>query len=525
MSITVRQVLATPLLASADPEILTGTDKLDRVVRWLHPAEVADIAHLLRGGELVLITGIVLSEDVGAMHDYVQSLAAIGAAGLVVELGRRWTQVPHSLVNACQAADLVLVALHKIVRFAGVVEEVGAQILATQIADLQASEHIHETFTRLDVDAAGPEDILAAIAQIAGLPIVLESSSRQVIGYHLAGRQPKDVLPDWSRRSRGVGVVGRTGYDRPTGWLTTTVGSRGDDWGRLVMIADVPPTRREYVLIERGAAALSLHQMRARARDSVERNTHSSLIADLRALRITPELELRCEAANFPVRGRKFFAIAVRQDIVGESGRNWALTDVAATLAKVARTLNLSMLAGLETDHVIALISCPQSLSPDAILSGLTREVRKSLVINVARGEVVDRLELTYQTLIDAKSIMAATDPDDQRPWITLADVHLRGLLNLLRDDERLRLFARRELGPLLAYDNERGTSLLSCLEGFLETPGPKSAAAKRLLLSRPVLYERLAKIESVLGVQLEDPAIRTSLHVAVMVTSLCDKR
>jgi purine catabolism regulator len=35
------------------------------------------------------------------------------------------------------------------------------------------------------------------------------------------------------------------------------------------------------------------------------------------------------------------------------------------------------------------------------------------------------------------------------------------------------------------------------------------------------VLYERLAKIESILDVDIEDPHIRTSLHVAVMVTSL----
>lgn len=518
---TVREVLAMPLLTASDPEVIAGSAGLDREVRWVHPAEVADIAHLLRGGEIVIITGIVLSEDVDAMRTYVRSLADAGVVALFVELGRRWAQVPHALTQACQSSDLVLVALHKVVRFAAVVEEVAARVFESQMEDLRASEHIHETFTRLDVDAAGPEEILAAVTQIAGMPVVLESAHHQVIGYNSAGRDAKDILADWPRRSRGVGLAGRTGYDRPSGWLTTVVGSRGDDWGRLVMITDSVPSRRDHVLVERAAAALSLHQMRSRARDSVERNTHTGLIAELRAVRITPELIVRCEAANFPVRDRSFFAVAVHQKLGSDVGKSWSLTDLASTLAKSARTMQMAMLVGVETDHVIGLISIPQTLSVNSVLATLAREVRQSLHVTISRGEVVHRLEDTFRTLIDAKNILAASDPDDPRPWITLADVHLRGLIHLLRDDERLRLFARRELGPLIAYDAARGTNLLRLLTGFLETPGSKAAAAKSLLLSRPVLYERLAKIESILDVDLEDPHIRTSLHVAVMVTSL----
>ncbi|MGE4361621.1 MAG: PucR family transcriptional regulator [Mycolicibacterium sp.] len=520
---TVREVLATPVLASADPEVLTGAGELDRHVRWVHPAEVADIAHLLRGGEIVIITGIVLSEDPAAMNSYVQSLAAAGVAGLFVELGRRWEQIPAALVEGCRSAGLVLVALHKVVRFAAVVEEVGARILDSQVQDLRATEQIHETFTRLDVEAAGPDEILAAVAQIASLPVVLESARHQVIGYELAGRDPNDVLADWPRRSRRVGLAGRTGYDRPSGWLTTVVGSRGDDWGRLVIITDSVPTRRIHVLVERAAAALSLHQMRSRARDSVERSAHSGLISDLRAVRITPELVVRCEAVSFPVRERSYFAVAVRQQLGTEDRKGWSLTDLASTLSKAARTLQMSMLVGLETDHVIALMSNPSRLSAESAMGSLVRELRRSLNVTISRGEVVYRLEDVHRTLADAKNILAATDPDDPRAWTTLADVHLSGLIHLLRDDERLRLFAQRELGPLIAYDVERGTNLLDLLAGFLEAPGGKAAAAKSLLLSRPVLYERLAKIESILGVSLDDPYMRTSLHVAVMAKALFD--
>ncbi len=40
-------------------------------VRWVHPSELADIAPLLRGGDLVLTTGIALPEDDAALTSYV----------------------------------------------------------------------------------------------------------------------------------------------------------------------------------------------------------------------------------------------------------------------------------------------------------------------------------------------------------------------------------------------------------------------------------------------------------------------
>ncbi|MEU6230629.1 PucR family transcriptional regulator ligand-binding domain-containing protein [Streptomyces sp. NPDC047042] len=521
---TVRQILAMPVLATADPEVLAGQDQLDRPVRWLHPAEVADIAHLLRGDEIVLMTGVILGDDAQRIRDYVRSLAVAGAAGVVVELGRKWSSLPEALISACRREDLVLIALHREVRFASIVEEVGARILDTEIEELRASEYIHETFTRLDVDGARPEEILAAVVRIASVPVVLESSRHQVVGYDTAGRSTASVLGDWGRRSRGIVPSGRTGYDRRTGWLMTVVGSRGDDWGRLVLLTDTLPNRRDYVLIERAAAALALHQMRSRARDGAERNTHTALLGELRAGRITNELVVRCEAAHLPVRTRRFVAIALRGRLTAQDERQWSLTDLATVVVKASRSLGTPMLVGLDTDHVIALTSMPVTMSPDAMTAALAQEVRKTASVTIARSEVVDRLEDTFRTLIDARHILDAAEADDPRPWITLADVHLRGLVHLLRDDERIRLYVRRELGPLQAYDADRGTSLMTLLRVFLEEPGGKAAAAKRLLLSRPVLYERLARIESILEVDLEDPHIRTSLHVAVLAWSLADE-
>lgn len=521
---TVKQVLMTPVLASAEPEVLTGFQQLDRPVRWLHPAEMSDIAHLLRGDELVLTTGSFLPDDEAGLHTYAQSLAAAGVTGLILELGRKWEKAPAGLVSACEAAELVLVVLQRETRFAQVTEQVGGLILEAQMEELRASDHIHETFTRLDLEASGPEDILAAVVRASGFPVVLETTRHQVIGYDTSGQDAKDLLKDWVRRSRMAEVSGRTGYDRRKGWLMTVVGSRGDDWGRLVLMTNRVPSRRDYVLVERAAGALVLHQMRTRARDSIERNTHTALLAELRSGLFSSEVAMRCEAAQFPVDLRTLFAIGVRAKSAVEGPRQWRLSDLALVLTSLGRTLEVPMLVGLDTDHVIALLSVPPQSSVNDVLTKLADELSKVGDFTIACGESVEVFEHTFRTLIDARNILAATSDDDPRPWVTLADVHLRGLVHLLRNDERLSLFAQRELGALIAYDRKNGTSLVELLSVVLQTAGGKASAAKRLLLSRPVLYDRLSRIEAILGVDLQDPHIRSSLHVAVMAYSLFDE-
>ncbi|AIY16772.1 PucR family transcriptional regulator [Pimelobacter simplex] len=521
---TLREVLATPVLSAADAEVVAGADQLDRPVRWLHPAEVADIASLLRGDEVVLTNGLFLGDDADEIHRYVGSLTAAGVAGLVLELGRRWPAVPAALVEACREHSLALVALHREVRFAAVVEEVGARIHDAQVEDLRAIEQLHDDFTRLDLAQTDAAAILRTIARVAQAPVVLESFRHQVLGFDLARGDHSGVLGEWSRRSREVTTPGRTGYDRRSGWLTTVVGTRGDDWGRLVLITEGLPRRRDYVLVERAAATLALQQLVTGARDGLERGTHAALLAELRAGRITPELLVRCEASHLPVTGCRLFAVAVRGRVEPGAPGVAAPADLGGALAGAARDLGLPVLVGVEADHAVGLVSLAPGRAADAAMQALVRALRGRVAVTVARGEVVGRIEDAPATLVGAEHVLAATESDDPRPWTTLADVHVRGLVHLLRDDERLQAFAGRELGPLLAHDADRGTSLTDLLRVYLESRGGKAGAAKSLLVSRPVLYERLARIEAVLGVDLEDPQIRTSLHLALLARASLDE-
>ncbi len=102
-------------------------------------------------------------------------------------------------------------------------------------------------------------------------------------------------------------------------------------------------------------------------------------------------------------------------------------------------------------------------------------------------------------------------------PFARLADLRLAGLIYQLREHPALLAFADRELGPLLRHDAAAGTDLVRVLTCYLRCGGNKAEAAHLAGLARPTLYERLRKIEQVLGRKLDTPESSLSLHLALL--------
>lgn len=541
---TVTDVLALPVMRRGSPRLVAGGGGVDNRVRWVHAAEVADIAHLLQGGELVLTTGIALPDDGPALTRYVDELAGVGAAGLVVELVRRWHGgLPQALLLAADRRSLPLITLSEETRFVSVTEAVIALIRDAQLAELRTAEQVHETFTALTVSGAEPAEVLREVARSARLPVVLETLSHDVLAYDSAGTDPSTLLHDWRNRSRAVTVPKRTGYHADTGWLTTVVGARGDDWGRLVLLCPTDtrsgPPHPLVVVVERAASALAVHRLLARDRETLERQTHRTLLTELLAPGALPvDLTTRAGALGIPLENRTLVGLAIRPR-TGQSSPAPALAaqellrDLADATALAARRAAVPALVGVVDDtSVRALITIdrPASSQDDTSVAPVLRRLAKgirhviepnprALPVVVAVGTTVGTVVDARRTLVEAAHVAQAalrTDGDD-RDYHRLADVRLRGLLHLLREDERLTAFAERELGPLLARDAHAGSRLVDALRHYCEHGGNKSAAASAAHLSRTAYYQQLARIEQVLGVSLEDPESMLSLYVALL--------
>jgi purine catabolism regulator len=524
---SVSDVLTMPLIRRGRPRLAAGSAGLDRRVRWVHVAEVADIGPLLRGGELVLTTGIALGDDPAELTAYIDGLADAGASGVVFELVRRWTDaLPPALLAAAERRSLPVITLAEEVRFVAITEAVVAMIVDAQLAELRAAEQVHETFTALTVSGAEPSEVLREVARMTGAPVVLETLGHDVLAYNAAGGDVSELLADWAERSRAVSVAERTAYHPGAGWLVTIVGARSNDWGRLVLVSPDVPAHRLVVVAERAASALAVNRLVARDRESLERHTHRTLLTELLATGAPPvDLATRAGALGVPLEGRQLVGMAIRPETTPTATQE-ALRDLAEATASAARRTKIpALVGGVDDISVRALLSLPIQSNVDSSLRRLASQIRSSptaIPVVVGVGTTARSITDGRRSMIEAAHVAnAALRSPGTRSYHRLDDVRLRGLLHLLREDERLTAFAERELGPLLARDAAQGSRLLDLLRVFCEHGGNKSAAAAAAHMSRTAYYQQLARIESVLGVSLEDPESMLSLYVALLAMDL----
>ncbi|MGQ0837848.1 PucR family transcriptional regulator [Actinokineospora sp.] len=526
---TVSEILALPVVRQGAPRVVAGAAGLGGRVRWVHAAEVADIAHLLRGGELVLTTGIALADDAESLTRYVDELAGIGAAGLVVELVRHWSEaLPSALAAAAERHGMPLITLSRETRFVAVTEAVVGLIVEAQVAELRAAEQIHETFTALTVAGAEPAEVLREVARTSGLPVVLETLAHDVLAYDTAGGPPGELLTDWARRSRGVAVAERTAYHAVAGWLVTVVGARGNDWGRLVLLCPEPPAHRHVVIAERAASVLAVHRLAAREREGLERHAHRTLLTELLASPTPPsDLVARATGLGVPLENRQLVGVSVRPGaavpLVPAMATQEVLRDLAEATALAARRARVAALVGIVDDtSVRALLSITPQADTTGILRRLAREIHqappRAVPVVLAVGTTVDTVTQARRSLVEAAHVaQAALRSPTVKPFHRLADVRLRGLLHLLADDDRVTAFADRELSTLRSRDAAHGSRLMDTLRQFVDHGGNKSAAAAAAHMSRTAYYQQLARIEQILGVSLADPESVLSLHVALL--------
>ncbi|MEU5941965.1 PucR family transcriptional regulator [Micromonospora sp. NPDC047548] len=411
---TVREVLALDPVRHGAPRLVAGDAGLDRPVRWVHVAEVPDIATLLGGGELVLTTGIGLPTDDAGLRAFIGDLADVGVSGLVVELGRRYLNgVPRVMAAAAERRGLPLVELRRTTPFVRITEAVHALIVDARLTELRATEEIHQRFTELSVEGAGPDEVVRQAAELAGCPVVLENMSRQVLAYDPAGESAELLLDGWEQHSRRIRPAGRTAYDADRGWLVTTVGARGQDWGRLLLRwpgggdltaggtlggrpAGTPPTRLT-ILVERAASTLALGRLIRRDAEGLERQIHRTLLtALLDHSRPVDEVALRARALGVPLERRHLVGVMVRHRLddpaaeaggPGESGRSAEaapeagparLRELAEAVGQALREAKLTALTSAVDDHAVgALLALPDATAEERALTAFATALRR----------------------------------------------------------------------------------------------------------------------------------------------------
>lgn len=470
-------------------------------------------------------------------HDLAHG-ALTGALAVEVLSGRE--PVVRVLRAAAAHRELPVYLLSRQVRFVAVTQEVHRRIAARQLEQLETDRRIHEVFTQLTLEAAPVQRIVAEAARLLGAEVVWRR------------RAASSSLED-SGGTVPVAVAGET-----VGWLSAEPRGAG-------------PALRATVL-ERAGQAVALTLLSERSRRNEKRQAETALLHELRRPWNVDENSARRRAHELGIGVLRhgvlseaapaaWLPVVVRWERPGAGplGEHqgggavldalaWALgrertTALAGRLGAASAAVLVPLAARTPQDavvervltaaeqrlegawRVLAGVSDPESgmIGAAARLdeAGMIAEAAVSLLARdgcAEGGPSQDGTVADRAARQDAARSGSVRSGSARRRCFRAQDVRLRGLLAMLRGDERAQMFARAELGSVLDVERHEDRELLT---QFLACGGNKSLLAQRIHLSRPALYGRLARLERRLGVSLDDPESRTSLHVALLIAEV----
>ncbi len=507
--LTVEAALKLEIFRRGGARVVAGAQSLDRGIRWVHSAEIPDIAQFLAGGELLLTAGCGIGDVEAEQHSYVRSVADAGAAALAVELsGRAFATVPPAVVAEAERHGLPLITFDREIPFVEVASQVHNRIVDLRVEQLTRQKAIDSTFTDLLLRG---EDYLAIVEQAAQslcLPVVLEDYAHQMRAYYGRTERSDDVLAEWDHHSR-------LNHNRAELVRCTLqpITLRGEVWGFLhVLHRDEPPSDATVYAIERAAAAVAITLVGEQVRGARRSQRATALISRLmlgdidgkgfvdRALKIGRDL-----------RGRSFVAVVAgrldEEEPFGEEELGRHLVDAGAG----------SIIADTG-DRTLAVVALPAKRGERAVVESLRAAPAR---VGLSRVVPADRL---VSAIHEARSAVDAARSDPQHRLVRFEDLGVLRLLMAVPDTE-LASYVEDELGPILAHDAASANPLLPTLRAFLECDGRKSDAAQKLFVQRRTLYYRLDRISTMLHRSLDLPDTRHRLLFAVRGLDLLPRR
>jgi purine catabolism regulator len=496
MSLILRQVLDHPVLRRAQPTVLSGHDHLEHAVRWVHTADLYDIAPLLRGDELLLTNGVgLVGVDETARRLYVRRIAESGVAALCFEVGRTFAEVPGEMVEEAVEVGLPIVKLQPVLRFTEVAEAVNSELIDRSVARLRHADEISRALSE-------------ALARGASLTELIE--------------QVAAALGTWARlgdyAGRTVVAAGQPdpGGDGPSSEAPVLV--EGTAWGRLTAGTAGVPTELVEAVMDRAPTVLGLCLIREQKDVAGGLRAQQVLLHHLVANEPTDRttLEARLRAAGVATSGHQYACIAVDPARVASAAHivDTIVRRVGSGVFGLVDGVLCGVLAGTHDPaapnlaHVVRHAAVAELWPQSRLCAAVSRTVR----------DVTDLPRAMSETRV---TLALGQDLHMNDAVVSVQALALERLLAAYGNPEATRQFVEEQIGVLARADSAKNSQLSHTLEVLAACGGSKAEAAKRLHVRRQSLYYRLDQISKLLDVDMDDPKQLMTLAVAITASRL----
>jgi purine catabolism regulator len=495
------------LISEVGVKLATGHDAAGVAVRWVHSTELLDPTPWLSGGELLLTTGIQLTDE-AVQREFVERLAAHGIAGLGLGVGFTHAGLPAGVLAAAADLGFPVFEVPYELPFIALTERASAHLVNEQYEALRRSVAIQARLERLVLEERGLGEVVAAVAgAVGGAAGVLDAHGEVLAWSALERDVPASVLAEVGRRLHGAGVLEAQAAPAPLElrvaepWeavLALPVVAR-DRAGPHAWLVATRADRRlgdfERLILQQTVTVVALELMRRRIEGDTERRLAGDILAEA--------LTGRLDADELGARLRPFG--------IGESAAvlAFALEDPVAAESQLARALERAGVPALVATRgaLLCAVIDATGVDPVEIARQARAELRGSgpahpahqMRAAASRAAPVNALRRSFheaRCALEAVRLRNGTAPE-VASHVDLGAFHL---LLSLQDDDALRSYCQGVLAPVEEGDNGYGDELLRSLDAYIEHNGHWERAAAALYCHRHTLRYRIRRVEELTG-------------------------
>ncbi len=187
-------------------------------------------------------------------------------------------------------------------------------------------------------------------------------------------------------------------------------------------------------------------------------------------------------------------------------------------------------LVGMQSDSVLLLVPVPDGTDiQKGVLFGKKIQAAlhtslSDLTVSIGIGRAVSNYLDLPQSYQDAQvALYTSTSSQGQGRVIAYAELGILPLLLQSRSQANLVAFMHRYLDPLLAYDAQKESELVSTLRAYLANNAHMQRTAKDCHIHINTLKYRMQRIEDILGSDLSDGNTRFNLQLALNIHTMQD--
>ncbi|MEX0173018.1 GAF domain-containing protein [Streptomyces sp. LMG1-1-1.1] len=461
----------------------------------------------------------------GAIDDGVAEEGLGGILGVPLRVGREIIGVlfaadrapraftPDAIALLGSLADHAAVAIDS----ARLLDETRSTLTRLEAANATAHAHsealhrasdAHDRLTKLVLRGAGIDDVAAEIAALLGGGVAVHD----IDGSELARSRTGPVTP--SAESLAASLTDGRAVHADSVW-TCAVLAGTEALGSIVLTGRADLSEADRRLFERAALVTALLLLMRRSVAETEDRVRGELLDDLL---VDPAASPRRDGGSLALRARRLGVDLARPHAVAvldcEPALRARLSDETARKAR-----GLGGLAGTRHGHVVLLVPGDR---PGTLARALAADLARTLGAPVTVGAAGPGHGPEHLAALHAESLRCLTALhalDRTGEGADIADLGFIGVL--LGDRSDVGSYVERVLGPVLAYDAERGTELVRTLRAYYDQGGSLSRAKAALHVHVNTVVQRLDRVAQLLGPDWNTPVRALETHLALRLHQL----